>query len=166
MPSSHAVTLALVIWARSNSSSMPLLSWACLLNNSKWCMPSYVSPSSYTVLLLWCFLLITMGGHTFKRKQLQSKQLHSKRGGRILGRLQYSHFVILSILTKWEGDKVGNWQSGNGITPFERTHFRLHQLVCGDREMGTASSHVLKKNQPAGLIHMVGSSISKVVSLR
>ena len=26
-------------------------------DNSKYCLPSFISPSSYTVLLLWCFLL-------------------------------------------------------------------------------------------------------------
>ena len=30
--------------------------WACLCNNSKWCLPSIVSPSSCTM-LLQCFLL-------------------------------------------------------------------------------------------------------------
>ena len=30
--------------------------YACSNNNSKWCLPSFVSPSSCTVLLLWCFL--------------------------------------------------------------------------------------------------------------
>ena len=29
--------------------------WLC--NNSKWCLPLFVSPSSYTALLFWCFLL-------------------------------------------------------------------------------------------------------------
>ena len=36
--------------------AMPVLSCACLCNNSNWCLP-FVSPSSCTVLLLWCFLL-------------------------------------------------------------------------------------------------------------
>ena len=36
---------------------MPLLSCTCLIcNNSKWCLLSFVSPSSCTVLLLHCFL--------------------------------------------------------------------------------------------------------------
>ena len=48
---------------------------SCLCNNSKWCLPSFVSPSSCTVLLLCCFLLnITactaaqLGGCTFERR--------------------------------------------------------------------------------------------------
>ena len=70
----HTVSLALVIWACSDS-AMPLLSCACLCNNSKWCLPSFVSPSSCTVLFLHCFLLnITvctaaqLSGRTFERR--------------------------------------------------------------------------------------------------
>ena len=74
-PTLHAVSLALDICACSDS-AMPLLSCACLCNNSKWCLPSFVSPSSCTVLLLGCFLLnITacstaaqLGGYTFERR--------------------------------------------------------------------------------------------------
>ena len=68
----HTVSLALVICTCSDS-VMPLLLCACLCNNSKWCLPSFVSPSSCTVLLLHCFLLnirasnaAQLGGHTFK----------------------------------------------------------------------------------------------------
>ena len=71
---SHAVSLALVIWTCSDS-AMPLLSCACLRNNSKSCLPSFVSSFPCTALLLLCFLLnITactvakMGGRTFERK--------------------------------------------------------------------------------------------------
>ena len=55
-PTSHSVSLALVICACCDS-SMPLLSCTCLCNNSKWCLLSFVSPSSCTVVLLQCFLL-------------------------------------------------------------------------------------------------------------
>ena len=55
-PTTHAVSLALVICACSDS-AMPLLSCACLLNNSKWCLPSFVSPSCTVLLLLLCSLL-------------------------------------------------------------------------------------------------------------
>ena len=33
-----------------------LFMYACSNTNCKWCLPSFVSPSSCTVLLLWCFL--------------------------------------------------------------------------------------------------------------
>ena len=52
MPTSHTVSLALFIYACCDSAIL-LLSCACLCNNSKWCLPSFVSPSSYTV--LQCF---------------------------------------------------------------------------------------------------------------
>ena len=38
------------------ASVVPLLSCICLCNNSKWCLPSFVSPSSCSALLFWCFL--------------------------------------------------------------------------------------------------------------
>ena len=53
MPTSHVVSL--VMYACCGDSAMPLLSCASLCNNRKWCLPSLVSPSSCTVLLLWCF---------------------------------------------------------------------------------------------------------------
>ena len=73
-PHTHAVSLTLVISACSDS-SMPLLPCTCLLNNSKWCLASFVSHSSCTVLLLRCFLLnitactaaYSMGGRTIER---------------------------------------------------------------------------------------------------
>ena len=37
-----------------SDSAMPLLSHACLC---KWCLSSFVSPSSCTLLLLWSFML-------------------------------------------------------------------------------------------------------------
>ena len=46
-PTSHAVSLALVMFA-----CMSLLPWICVCNNSKWCLPSFVCPSSCTVLLI------------------------------------------------------------------------------------------------------------------
>ena len=61
------------------NSTTSLLSCACLYNNSKWYLSSFVSPSSCTVLLLWCFLLnittctvvcINRWGCAFERKSL------------------------------------------------------------------------------------------------
>ena len=52
-PISHAVSLALFVCACSDS-AMPFLSCASLCNNSKWCLPSFASPSSCNVLLLQC----------------------------------------------------------------------------------------------------------------
>ena len=57
MPTSRAVSLALFMYACCDS-AMPLLSCACLCNNSKWCLPSFVSPSSYTV--LQCYLIFSL----------------------------------------------------------------------------------------------------------
>ena len=54
-PKSHAVSLALVLCACSDS-AMPLLLCVCLHNNSKWCLPSFASPFFRTVLLLLWFL--------------------------------------------------------------------------------------------------------------
>ena len=84
-----------------HDSAMPLLSCAWLRNNSKWCPPSFVSPSFCTVLLLQCFLLnITactvaqIGGRTFERKALFATTSFKKgvglisKGGRIFERLQ------------------------------------------------------------------------------
>ena len=55
-PTSHAVSLVQDVYACSDS-AMPFLSSACLCNNNKWCLPSSVSPSPCTVLLLLCFRL-------------------------------------------------------------------------------------------------------------
>ena len=70
--------------------AMPLLSCACLCNNSKSCLPSFVSSFPCTALLLLCFLLnITactvakMGGRTFERKAPIATILLKKWGGRI-----------------------------------------------------------------------------------
>ena len=52
----HAVSLNLCMYACSDS-AMLFLSCAWWCSNSKWCLPSIVSASSYTVLLLWSFLL-------------------------------------------------------------------------------------------------------------
>ena len=52
----HAVSLDLCMYACSDS-AMLFLSCAWWCSNSKWCLPSIVSASSYTVLLLWSFLL-------------------------------------------------------------------------------------------------------------
>ena len=89
MPTSHAVSVALVIYTCSDS-AMPLLSCAYLCNNSKLCLPSFVSPSSCTVLLLGCFLLnITactaaqLGGHTFERRAPFAATSLKKGVGRI-----------------------------------------------------------------------------------
>ena len=93
-------SLALVICACSDS-AMSLLSCACLCNNSKWCLLSFVSPSSCTVLLLCCFLLnITActaaqsGGCTFERRAPFATTVFKKgcgqifEGGLIFGRLR------------------------------------------------------------------------------
>ena len=40
MPISHTVSLALILYTCSDS-AVPLLSCACLCNNSKWCLPSF-----------------------------------------------------------------------------------------------------------------------------
>ena len=52
VPTSHAVSLALFMYACSDSAM--LFPCACLC---KWCLSSFVSPSSCSVLLLWCFLV-------------------------------------------------------------------------------------------------------------
>ena len=62
---------------------------ACLCNNSKWCLPSFVSPSSYTVLLLWCFLLNINRWAYFPEKSKTS----FKKGGGLFSRLSYWGFV-------------------------------------------------------------------------
>ena len=78
-------SLALVICACSDS-AMPLLSCACLCTNSKWCLPSFVSPSYCTVLLLHCFLLNITAclQHNWvgvlSREEHPLQQLHSKKG--------------------------------------------------------------------------------------
>ena len=56
-PISHAISLALFIICSHAKILQCLLSFACLCKNSKWQLPSFVSPSSCTVLLLWWFLL-------------------------------------------------------------------------------------------------------------
>ena len=48
---SHAVSLHLFAYSFGDS-ALPLLSCACLHNNSKWYLPSFVSPSSCIVLLI------------------------------------------------------------------------------------------------------------------
>ena len=103
-------SLALVICVCSDS-AMPLLSCTCLCNNSKWCLavPSFVSPSSCTVLLLRCFLLnITactaaqLDGRTFERRApfaTTSSKKGSGRifeGGLIFGRLRFYRRIGLS----------------------------------------------------------------------
>ena len=100
-PTSHAVSLVLVICTCSDS-ALPLLSCACFTDNSKWCLPSFVSPSSCTVLLLRCFLLNILHALLHKwvgvlsRVKHPLQQLHSKKGGGrifegglIFGRLRY-----------------------------------------------------------------------------
>ena len=68
-PTSHPVSLALLTYAYS-CSAMPLLSYTCLRNNSKWCLPSFVCPLASLVLLAYITACNTayIGGHTFKRK--------------------------------------------------------------------------------------------------
>ena len=70
--------LVIVMYACSDS-AMPLLSRTCLCNNSKWCLPSFVSSSSYTVLLLqhkW------VGVRLGEKHPLQP--LYSKKGGGLI----------------------------------------------------------------------------------
>ena len=52
-----------------------LSSCICLCNNGKWCLPSFVRPSSCSALLFWCFLLnvtpyttVWIGGPTSREK--------------------------------------------------------------------------------------------------
>ena len=78
-PTPHIVSLVLFVWH-----AMPFLSCPGLCSNSKWCLPSFVSPSSHTMLLPQCFLLnITVcttphiGVRTFERKATTS----FKKGG-------------------------------------------------------------------------------------
>ena len=87
--SPHTVSLALVIWTCSDF-AMPLLSCACLRNNSKSCLPSFVSSFPCTALRLLCFLLnitactvVRMGGRTFERKAPFATILLKKGGGHI-----------------------------------------------------------------------------------
>ena len=65
------IQLVIVMYACSDS-AMPLLSRTCLCNNSKWCLPSFVSPSSYIVLLLqhkWVGVLKnTLCNHFIKKR--------------------------------------------------------------------------------------------------
>ena len=56
------------------------LSCTCLYNDSKWCLPSIVSPSSCTALLLWCFLLGILQRETWK-STLCIKFSHKRRVG-------------------------------------------------------------------------------------
>ena len=88
IPILHTVSLALFMCACSDF-AMPLLSCTCLCNNSKLCLPSFVSPSSATVLLLRCFLLnitaCTVMGILLEEKH-PLQELHSNR-------LQYSRHL-------------------------------------------------------------------------
>ena len=62
----------------------PFLSCACLCNNTKWCLPSFVSPSSCIVLLLCCTTACTgaqIGGHTVERKVYFATTSFKKGGG-------------------------------------------------------------------------------------
>ena len=66
-PTSHTASLTQLMYTCCDF-AMPLLSSACLCNNSKCCLASLVTPSSCTVLLLWCFLLkypAEMGGRAY-----------------------------------------------------------------------------------------------------
>ena len=58
-PTTHTVGLALFMWFCNTSFVMVLL---ILCNNSIWCPPSIVIPSSCSLLLLWCFLLTVYCG--------------------------------------------------------------------------------------------------------
>ena len=120
-PASHTVSLTLIMYACCHS-AMPLLSFAYLCNNSKWCLPSLaVTASSCTVLLLWCFSLIYQ--HVLQQKWVgilsrekhPLQQLHSKKGGLIFkGRVIlrdygiYIHTHTSGILIKGGSNLVTN----------------------------------------------------------
>ena len=90
---------------------MPLLSCACLCNNSKLCLPSFVSPSSCIVVLLQCFyctvhVLLHKWRGVLSREKHPLQQHHSKKeggrifeGGLIFGRLRYIINYTSSLLT-------------------------------------------------------------------
>ena len=88
-PTSHAVSLALLCM----HAVMPLLS--CISNSSKWCLPSLVSPSSCTVLLLAYITACTVVG-VLSRGKHPLQQLHSVgqifEGGPIFERLPYMYW--------------------------------------------------------------------------
>lgn len=80
-PTSHPASLLLLILC------MPVMIlqclFCCLCNNSPWSLPSFVSPFSGTVLLLWCsWLNITMyyGILTFERKAPFATNFIQNRG--------------------------------------------------------------------------------------
>ena len=99
-PTSHTVSLALVICACSDSASYASFVMHLLMQQQQ-IVPSFVSPSSCTVLFLCCFLLnITactaaqLSGHTFERRAPFATTSFKKgggsifEGGLIFGRLQ------------------------------------------------------------------------------
>ena len=87
-PTSHPVSLALLMYAYSGS-AMPLLSYTCLRNNSKWCLPS--CPLASLVLLAYITACNTayIGGHTFERKAPFATTSFKREGGLIFETLQY-----------------------------------------------------------------------------
>ena len=74
-----------------SGSAMPLLSYTCLRNNIKWCLPSFVCPLTSLVLLAYITACNTayIGGHTFERKAPFAITSFKRGGGLIFERLQY-----------------------------------------------------------------------------
>ena len=84
------VYIALLMYAYSGS-AMPLLSYTCLRNDSKWCLPSFVCPLASLVLLAYISACNTayIGGHTFERKAHFATTSFKMGSGLIFERLQY-----------------------------------------------------------------------------
>ena len=100
-PPHTLVTLALFMYTCCDS-SMPLLSCICLCNSSKWCLPSFVSPSSCTVLLLQCFLLSSMycainGWAYFQVKSTLWNNFLQKRGMGVFSYVHVSMYVCVCV---------------------------------------------------------------------
>ena len=90
-PTSHAVSLSLVMYACCDPAT-PLLSCTCLCKNRKWCLPSFVSPSSYTVHN--CMYYSINGWVYFREKSTLCNNFIQKRGWAYFSRLRYLYTSV------------------------------------------------------------------------
>ena len=125
-PTSRAVSLALVMYACSDS-AMPLLSFTCLCNNSKLCLPPFVSPSSCKVLLRWCFLLNCMycsinGWAYFREKSTLCNNFIHKRGG------GYFREITVNVILHFEDDAITKISQAKA--PKDAMHLHLYNVKC------------------------------------
>ena len=90
LPTSHAVSLALFVCA-CNDSAMPFLSCACLCNNRKWCLPSFVSPSS-------CFSASCLTDDNACTIQLKSVGVLSRESNNFISFRGWAYFREFTVL--------------------------------------------------------------------